>query len=149
MVSTQYIPASCPGTGATVYMYICLYKYIQLRTELLSIKYTDEMKSDRSSSPSCCSAAPQSSSLSLSTLMTASRADRQIYLPWWQGRKKSSAKPCPASGSDRRGLRGNPCCLAPPPAGHISVCSPWPAQSSATWDQSLSSQQTHRLPHQP
>lgn len=58
--------------------------------------------------------------------MTVGGADRQIYLHWWQGRKKSSAKPCPASGLGQAGLRGNPGQLAPPRAGHISVCCPWP-----------------------
>lgn len=82
--------------------------------------------------------------------MTASRADRQIYLHWWQGRKKSSAKPCPASGLRQAGLRGNPDRLAPPRAGHISLCCPWPcSEISARWDQSFTGPQTHTLPHQP
>lgn len=112
--------------------------------------------------PPGCTAAPLSASVSLSwsfslylalplsPLMTVSRADRQIYLHWWQGRKKSSAKPCPASGLWQAGLRGNPDRLAPPRAGHISLCCPWPcSELSARWDQSFTGPQTHTLPHQP
>lgn len=70
--------------------------------------------------------------------MTVSRADRQIYLHWQQGRKKSSAKPCPASGLRQAGLGGNPDRLAPPRAGHIPLCCPWPcSELSARWDQSF------------
>lgn len=85
-----------------------------------------------------------------SSLMTVSRADRQIYLYRWQGRKKSSAKPCPASRLRQAWLWGNPGQLAPPRAGHIPLCCPWPcSELSARWDQSFTSPQTNTLPHQP
>lgn len=83
----------------------------------------------------------------LSSLMTVNKADRLIYLHWWQGRKKSSAKPCPAPGLWQAGLGGNPGRLATPRAGHISLCCPWPCSDlTARWDQSFlrpTDSQTH------
>lgn len=80
---------------------------------------------------------------SLSSLMTASRADRQIYLHWWREGKReekviSEGPGCPAAQTRAGGAWSElrPCGSSPSRA-YLSMCCPWASEFSVGWDQSL------------
>lgn len=80
---------------------------------------------------------------SLSSLMTASRADRQIYLHWWREGKReekviSKGPVCRAAQTRAGGAWSElrPCGSSPYRA-YLSLCCPWASEFSAGWDQSL------------